>query len=82
LICSVWFILSRITLRSGQFPGPDGALAFLEKLTIDKRLQLRGPLPAPGNVVYVHVDFLAISKLGNFPWNCEVYAITRDTLFK
>jgi len=82
LICFVWFILSRITLRSGQFPGPDGALAFLEELTIDKRLQLRGPLPAPVNIIYVDVDSLAISKLGNFPWNREVYAIALDALFQ
>ena len=81
-ICSVWFILSRFTLRSEQFPTPDGALAFLEELTIDKRLQLRGPLPAPVNVIYVDVDSHAISKLGNFPWNREVFAIALDALFK
>jgi adenylate cyclase len=88
IICSflfigtVWFILSRFTLRNEQFPGPDGALAFLEELTIDKRLQFRGPLPAPVNVIYVDVDSLAISKLGNFPWNREVFAIALDALFK
>ena len=57
-------------------------MAFLEELTIDKRLQWRGSLPAPVNVVYVDVDSHAISKLGNFPWNREVFALALDALFK
>lgn len=81
-ICSIWFYLSKYNLRDGQFPGPDGALAFLEELTIDKRLQFRDPLPAPVNVIYVDVDSHAISKLGNFPWNREVFALALDALFQ
>ena len=85
LICGLWVILSQIPFnyfkKKDNFLGPDGATAFLEQKTIDARFDFRGPIPAPVKVCYVDVDTYAISKLGNFPWNREYFALALTALF-
>ena len=85
LICGIWVILSQIPFnyfkKKDNFLGPDGATAFLEQKTIDARFDFRGPIPAPVKVCYVDVDTYAISKLGNFPWNREYFALALTALF-
>ena len=39
-------------------------------------------MDAPVKVCYVDVDTESISRLGNFPWNREYFAITLDALFQ
>ena len=86
LICGIWVILSQIPFnyfkKTDNFLGPDGAAAFLEQKTIDARFDFRGPIPAPVKVCYVDVDTLAISKVGNFPWNRARFALVIDALFE
>ncbi len=85
-VCVIWVLLSQVPLvptRHGSIVlGPDGALDFLERKTLDARFALRGPLPTPVPVIYVNVDFEAIEQIGNFPWNREVFARTLDVLFE
>ena len=85
LICGLWVILSQIPFnyfkKKDNFLGPDGATAFLEQKTIDARFDFRGPIQAPVKVCYVDVDTYAISKLGNFPWNREYFALALTALF-
>ena len=85
LICGLWVILSQIPFnyfkKTDNFLGPDGAAAFLEQKTIDARFDFRGPIQAPVKVCYVDVDTYAISKLGNFPWNREYFALALTALF-
>jgi len=85
LICGLWVILSQIPFnyfkKKDNFLGPDGAAAFLEQKTIDARFDFRGPIQAPVKVCYVDVDTYAISKLGNFPWNREYFALALTALF-
>jgi adenylate cyclase len=85
-ICSVWALLSQVSMlrlpNSEKFLGPDGLLAFLENPTIDARFRLRGPIEAPVKVAYVDVDSESISRLGNFPWNREFFALALDALFE
>jgi adenylate cyclase len=85
LICGLWVILSQIPFnlfkKNDNFLGPDGATAFLEQKTIDARFDFRGPIEAPVKVCYVDVDTYAISKLGNFPWNREYFALALTALF-
>jgi len=85
LICGLWVILSQIPFnyfkKKDNFLGPDGATAFLEQKTIDARFDFRGPIEAPVKVCYVDVDTYAISKLGNFPWNREYFALALTALF-
>ena len=85
LICGIWVILSQIPFnyfkKTDNFLGPDGATAFLEQKTIDARFDFRGPIEAPVKVCYVDVDTYAISKLGNFPWNREYFALALTALF-
>lgn len=85
LICGIWVILSQIPFnyfkKKDNFLGPDGATAFLEQKTIDARFDFRGPIQAPVKVCYVDVDTYAISKLGNFPWNREYFALALTALF-
>ena len=85
LICGLWVIFSQIPFnyfkKKDNFLGPDGATAFLEQKTIDARFDFRGPIPAPVKVCYVDVDTYAISKLGNFPWNREYFALALTALF-
>lgn len=61
--------------------GADGALSFLEDMTISGRYYLRGELPAPVNLIYVDIDTQAILEFGTFPWNRRLYAETLDALF-
>ncbi len=86
LLCTTWFLLSQVSLvripKFEKFLGPDGALAFLEDRSIDTRIEARGPLPAPAKIFYVDVDTRAISKLGNFPWNREIFALAINALFE
>jgi adenylate cyclase len=85
-ICSIWALLSQVPMlrlpNSEKFLGPDGALAFLENLTIDARLRLRGPAEAPLKIAYVDVDSESIRRIGNFPWNREYFAMALDALFE
>lgn len=85
LICLGWIALSQIrVLPSGRhlrLLGADGALSFLENKTIEWRLNFRGEISCPVNVVYVNVDTEAIRTFGNFPWNREIFARAIDGLF-
>jgi adenylate cyclase len=85
-LCTAWALLSQIPIlrlpNVEKFLGPDGALAFLENITIDTRIRVRGPIEAPLKVLYVDVDTESISRLGNFPWNRDYFALALDALFK
>ena len=85
-ICTLWSLLSQVQMLrlpgSETFLGPDGALAFLENLTIDARLHYRGPIDALVKLTYVDVDSESIRRLGNFPWNREFFALALDALFQ
>ncbi len=85
-ICGLWAILSQVPFNRLQkkeiFLGPDGVIAFLEEKTINFRFDVRGPIKAPVKVCHVDVDTYAISKIGNFPWNREYFAIALDALFE
>lgn len=86
VLCSLWALLSQIPLTPfaarKDFLGPDGFLAPFENQAIDARIKMRGSMDAPVKVCYVDVDTESISKLGNFPWNREYFAMALDALFK
>ena len=86
LLCGFWTLLSQLSLNPFSTPksflGPDGFLAAFENQSIDARFNLRGSIDAPVKVCYVDVDTESISRLGNFPWNREYFAITLDALFQ
>ena len=86
LLCGFWTLLSQLSLNPFSEPksflGPDGFLAPFENQAIDLRFNLRGSIDAPVKVCYVDVDTESISRLGNFPWNREYFAITLDALFQ
>lgn len=86
LLCCFWTLLSQISLNPFSEPksflGPDGFLASFENQAIDLRFNWRGSIDAPVKVCYVDVDTESISRLGNFPWNREYFAITLDALFQ
>ena len=86
VFCGVWTLLSQLSLtpftERQSFLGPDGFLAPFENQSIDARFNLRGSMDAPVKVCYVDVDTESISRLGNFPWNREYFAITLDALFQ
>jgi adenylate cyclase len=85
-LCGFWTLVSQLPLspfsERKSFLGPDGFLAPLENHTIDARFNWRGSMVAPLKVSYVDVDTESISRLGNFPWNREYFAITLDALFQ
>ena len=85
-VCGLWAILSQIPFNRLQkkesFLGPDGIISFLEEKTINFRFDARGPIKAPVKVCHVDVDTYAISKIGNFPWNREYFAIALNALFE
>jgi CHASE2 domain-containing sensor protein len=68
--------------QAPDLSGPDGFLSQFENQTIDARINQRGSMDAPVKVCYVDVDTESISRLGNFPWNREYFAIALDALFK
>ncbi|MBE2203011.1 MAG: adenylate/guanylate cyclase domain-containing protein [Chthoniobacterales bacterium] len=85
-VCLLWVLLSQVpfvTLGGGQTSmlGRDGLLAFLEEITIDARLAVRGSIPSPTKVCYVNVDTEAMMAFGNFPWSRAVFARALDVLF-
>ena len=86
VFCGIWTLLSQLPLtpftERQSFLGPDGILAPFENHSIDARFNLRGSMDAPVKVCYVDVDTESISRLGNFPWNREYFAITLDALFQ
>lgn len=86
VFCGIWTLLSQLPLtpftERQSFLGPDGFLAPFENHSIDARFNLRGSMDAPVKVCYVDVDTESISRLGNFPWNREYFAITLDALFQ
>ena len=86
VFCGIWTLLSQLSLtpftERQSFLGPDGFLAPFENHSIDARFNLRGSMDAPVKVCYVDVDTESISRLGNFPWNREYFAITLDALFQ
>ena len=86
VFCGIWTLLSQLPLtpftERKSFLGPDGFLAPFENHSIDARFNLRGSMDAPVKVCYVDVDTESISRLGNFPWNREYFAITLDALFQ
>jgi len=86
ILCVFWVLVSQIPLNpfteKKHFLGPDGLLATLEDKTLDARISVRGSMDAPAKVCYVDVDTESISRLGNFPWNREYFAVALDALFK
>jgi adenylate cyclase len=86
VFCGIWTLLSQLPLtpftKRQSFLGPDGFLAPFENQSINARISLRGSMDAPVKVCYVDVDTESISRLGNFPWNREYFAITLDALFQ
>ncbi len=68
-IPALWCVLSHF-----------GWLAFLENKLVDWRFQYRGEIEAPVKVVYVDVDSLSLSKIGNMPWNRSYYSRVAETL--
>ncbi|MBI5690974.1 MAG: adenylate/guanylate cyclase domain-containing protein [Verrucomicrobia bacterium] len=49
-------------------------LAFLENKSIDWRFQQRGELESSVKLIYVDVDSLSISALGNMPWSRDLHS--------
>ena len=62
-IPALWCVLSQ-----------SGWLTFIENKLIDWRFQYRGEIEAPVKVVYVDVDSLSLSEIGNMPWNRSYYS--------
>lgn len=85
-ICVAWTLLSQVSIlrlpHTERFLGPDGMLAFFEDETIDARFQVRGAIEGPVRICYVDVDTESISRLGNFPWNRETFALALNALFQ
>ncbi len=59
-----------------------GWLAFLENKLLDWRFQYRGEIEAPVKVVYIDVDSLSLSTIGNWPWSRSYFARVAETLLK
>lgn len=57
-------------------------LRFLENRSLDWRFQHRGELKAPVKVVYVNVDSLSLSNIGNWPWARSFFATVSAALIQ
>lgn len=59
-----------------------GFLQPLERLTVDARFWIRGPLPSPLKLIYVDIDSDAILEHGSWPWDRSIFAKVCDVLIK
>jgi adenylate cyclase len=57
-------------------------LEFLENKSVDWRFQHRGEIDSPVKLVYVDIDSLSLSAIGNQPWNRAIYSHICEALIK
>ncbi len=59
-----------------------GTLDRARDWTMDLRYQLRGPIASEAKIVYVDIDSLATTTIGNFPWSRHYLAKVSQALIE
>ncbi len=75
LRATLWLYLSLVALSLfWLLLSQWGVLRPFERLSVDARFRIRGPLESPARVVYVDIDSPAMEMFGNFPWNEALFS--------
>lgn len=72
-------VLTGVFLGLLNLSGND-TLQRIEGTTLDWRLLLRGPLPAPQDVAIIAVDDASLTRIGRWPWPRDKFAEIVDRL--
>ncbi|WP_221030346.1 CHASE2 domain-containing protein [Actomonas aquatica] len=80
---TLWVILALLPVPVlWCFLFESGSLNRARDWSMDLRYRIRGPVTTEAKVVYVDIDSLSMSKIGNFPWSRAYLAKVARTLIE